>query len=72
MGLPRPNPAARLIVLVWTVAFYTLAIASYFHEPEGASALTYAYALVGTAFFGVLLFGSDNVCHSACLLFLWW
>ena len=72
MGFPRPNPAARFVVFVLTVAFYTLAIASYFHEPEGASTLTYAYALVGTAFFMVFLFGSDEVCHYACFLVFWW
>jgi hypothetical protein len=65
---PRPNPAARFFVLVLTVAFYTLAIASYFQDPHGFSALTYAYGVVGTIFFLFFLFASDRVCETVCTL----
>jgi len=70
MGFPRPNPAARFLVLALTVAFYTLAIATYFNEPQDPSAFTYACAAAGTTYFLIFLFGSDNACTNAC--FLWW
>jgi len=69
MGFPRPNPAARFAVLAVTVAFYTLAIASYFQQPEGASGFTYVCAAVGTTYFLVFLFGSDSLCTDMCFIF---
>jgi len=66
--VPRPNPAARFLVLALTVVFYTLSVASYFHEPEGSSALTYAYATVGTVFFALFLLASDKVCQTVCTI----
>ena len=73
----KPNPAARFFVLVLTVAFYTLSIASYFQDPRGFSALTYAYGVVGTIFFLLLLFASDRVCEWTCIVLTlggwsWW
>ena len=73
-NFPKPSPAARFLVLVLTIAFYTLSIASYFHEPEGSSALTYAYAVAGTVFFLLFLFASDGVCQTVCIIVScgWW
>jgi hypothetical protein len=65
---PRPNPAARFVVLALTVAFYTLSTSSYFYEPEGSSALTYAYAAVGTVFFAFFVFASSRVCEIVCTI----
>jgi len=65
---PKPNPAARFVVLALTVVFYTLSISSYFYEPEGSSVLTYAYAVVGTVFFALFLFASSRVCETVCTI----
>jgi len=56
------NPAARLVVFVFAIVFFALAIAAYFHDPRGFTTPVYGLAAVGGAFLLLGLLGSQDAC----------